>query len=299
MVIKMSKYRSYISPAEEIYEHIGTSNDLIIYSLCGISNPDPQYEIMRKSAECYTIEYIISGEGVVQENDTIHKVSAGDFFILHPCSFHHYFSSPKNPWKKIWLYMTNGGYYMNTLLKLYNIENITLFPQVKSPLNLFDIFDIYKYEPSDFNQLLELKIHELVINLANHSTDNMTSQNDMELAKLYISNNITSQLTVNTVSEYIGMNHAHFSRKFKNYFHVSPVQYILQEKMTLAKHLLGSTDIPIPEIAEHLSFFDTAHFSNTFKRHCGYPPSEYRSQANNERKISQDAWHHKADNNNN
>lgn len=287
----MAKYRSYISPAEEIYEHIGSMNDLIIYSLCGISHPDPKYEIIRKTSECYTIEYILDGEGVIQENNDIIKVQKGDFFILHPQAYHHYFSSPKNPWKKIWLYITNGGYYTTTILKLYDLETKTVFKNVNSPLNLFDIFDIYKNEPPNFNQLIEIKLHELIMDLARCNKDSIASQSDMELAKWYITNNLTAPLTVNEISSYLGMNNSHFSRKFKNHFNISPIRYIMQEKMTLAKHLLGSTDISIPEIARHLAFFDTAHFSNTFKNHCGMYPSEYRTLADRERKISTDEWH--------
>lgn len=287
----MAKYKSYISDKEEIYEHIGTANDLIIYSLCGITNPDPTYEIIRKQSECYSIEYIIEGEGVIQENKDMYKVSQGDIFILHPWEYHHYYSSPKNPWKKIWVYITNGGYYMTTLLKLYNMEHRTLFQSIGSPLNLYEIFDLYKNNSPDFSRQLELKLHEFVIALSDKSKKLTAVKSDMELAKSYIDQNIGSHITVEDVSRYIKMSYSYFSRAFKKTFDISPAQYIMREKMTLAKHLLGSTDIPIPTISDHLCFSDLAHFSHTFQKHCGISPSAYRQRAIQERNISQDEWH--------
>jgi len=287
----MAKYRSYISEKEEIYEHIGIANDLIIYSLCGITNPDPTYEIQRDKSNCFSIEYILDGEGVVQEGKNIYKVSKGDFFILHPEEFHHYFSSPKNPWKKIWLYITNGSYYMSTLLKLYNLQNQTIFKNIDSPLNIYEIFELYKNDPADFNSQLELKLHEFIIKLSNKSKKIISSKTDIELAKWYISQNIASHITVDEVSRHVNMNYSYFSRAFKKAFDISPAQYIIQEKMMLSKHLLGSTDIPIPNIADHLAFTDLAHFSHSFKKYYGMNPSTYRQSAIRERKISQDTWH--------
>ena len=275
----MTKFKSTVSDSEEIYEHIGTTNDLIIYSLCGITNPDPSYEVIREKSNCYSIEYIMEGEGVIQEDSKIYKVSKGDFFILHPEKFQHYYSSPQNPWKKIWLHITKGSYYTTTLLKLYDIEKQVVFKNINSPLNMESIFELHQSTHPKFRRELEIKLHEFIFDLSFKSQKRNATKTDLDNAKWYIDQNITSHLTVKDISKHIGMSYSYFSGTFKEKFNISPMQYIIREKINLAKHLLGSTDIPIPEISDYLSFSDLAHFSHTFQKHCGMSPSTYRQKA--------------------
>ena len=89
----MREYKKAQYPYEEIYEYIGTSDTQIFRLISGVTYPGPDYDLERKHARSHTIEYIYEGEGVVQEDSHIYKVSAGDFFILHPNTFHHYYSS--------------------------------------------------------------------------------------------------------------------------------------------------------------------------------------------------------------
>lgn len=273
----MSKYQSYISPHEEIYEHVGNLNDLIIHSLSGITNPDPNYEIIRPDADCFSIEYILEGEGIVQENDQFFAVKKGDFFILHPGTNHCYYSSKTNPWKKIWLYVANEGYHISTLLNIYNIEKNVIFPNINSPLNLESIFNTHKNEPNDFSSKLELDLYELIMRLSYSLKKKPEKNTTLHLAKWYINQNIKTKLTVEDVSNFVGLTPPYFSQSFKNEYGITPSQYILKKKIILAKHLLVTSSYSISEISEILHFSDTSHFTRTFQFFSERTPSSYRT----------------------
>ncbi|MGY0041525.1 helix-turn-helix domain-containing protein [Pedobacter sp. NJ-S-72] len=67
------------------------------------------------------------------------------------------------------------------------------------------------------------------------------------------------------------------SNLFAIYNHKSPLA-VIQERIVLeAKRLLIYTDKSAKEIAYDLGFDDAAYFSNFFKKHNAFSPSDFRS----------------------
>lgn len=69
-----------------------------------------------------------------------------------------------------------------------------------------------------------------------------------------------------------------FKNKFVEQVGLSPGDYILRNKMAMAKDLLFSDKKSITDIAMQLGFSSHQHFSGTFKRYVGCPPSTYVAQ---------------------
>jgi transcriptional regulator of acetoin/glycerol metabolism len=68
----------------------------------------------------------------------------------------------------------------------------------------------------------------------------------------------------------------HFARGFKLSTGVSPLRYVLEERVKRARQLLVQTDLPLSAIASALGFFDQGHFSRQFRRLVGTTPSSFR-----------------------
>ena len=69
-----------------------------------------------------------------------------------------------------------------------------------------------------------------------------------------------------------------FERKFKNYFNLSPQQYIIKLRNHEACDLLGNGSQPIGDIAFDLGFYDQSSFTVQFKKTMGMTPLQYRRQ---------------------
>jgi AraC-like DNA-binding protein len=71
---------------------------------------------------------------------------------------------------------------------------------------------------------------------------------------------------------------AHFSRIFKIVTQQSPRDFLLEVRLSRARHLLAETSLAVGEIAERLDYADLFFFSRQFKAKSGLSPLQYRQQ---------------------
>ena len=83
------------------------------------------------------------------------------------------------------------------------------------------------------------------------------------------------------LARYAGYSLADFRKKFYVVYGVSPMKYLMEERMKLARTLLETTPLRLKEIIERVGFNSTHSFSLTFRRICGCSPRQYR-----DRKVS-------------
>lgn len=94
----------------------------------------------------------------------------------------------------------------------------------------------------------------------------------------YIKKNLSEPLTVKTLSQKSYMSESHFYRSFKNEMGTSPVEYILQERISKATRLLRCTDRSVKDIAMECGFNNLSYFNRLFKRRFRKTPTIYREQ---------------------
>lgn len=101
----------------------------------------------------------------------------------------------------------------------------------------------------------------------------------VDRAIAYIRANYNRDINLTLISEHVNMNPAYFSVMFKKKTGLGVVEYITDIRMEVAKKLLLETEMKTYQIAEATGYNDPAYFSNTFKRHNGATPQEYRNRA--------------------
>ena len=106
---------------EIFYDCFGSTDSPIMQISAGITYPDKTYEIERFRSPAYSIEYIYSGDGIVQHNSKMFTATAGDLILSHATAYHHYYSNPKNPWNKIWICVNDGIKYTKHLIDAYHL----------------------------------------------------------------------------------------------------------------------------------------------------------------------------------
>jgi AraC-like DNA-binding protein len=135
--------------------------------------------------------------------------------------------------------------------------------------------------------LADLTLQELVVhiiqtqNLAVASGLQSGTSHDNPLAYVvsYIRTNIGEKIQVDDLSEKACMSRTSFYRAFKREFNLSPLDFILKEKIKKAKQLLSESKTSISEVCYQLGFSDLNYFGRQFKKLEGISPSQYRAMA--------------------
>lgn len=95
-------------------------------------------------------------------------------------------------------------------------------------------------------------------------------------ARDYIMSHLCSEtLSVNDVAAYCCLTPIYMSRIFKQEMGTSMSQFIIQERMLLAKQLLEEEGLSANMVAGKVGYPSYPHFSTMFKKHFGYSPSKY------------------------
>lgn len=97
----------------------------------------------------------------------------------------------------------------------------------------------------------------------------------------YIQKHYTEKITLQMLAHEFHLSEKYISVYFKKHFSISFMQYVGHLRMTKAKHLLLSTDLPITEVALSCGFFSVNLFIRNFKEMYQVTPLQYRRKNEN------------------
>lgn len=93
----------------------------------------------------------------------------------------------------------------------------------------------------------------------------------------YIHENITEQITLDQLSDFLKRSKTYLSVYFKNEVGMSIMDYINLNKAEESKYFIKYTNMLISEIAFLFNYCNPAYYSNSFRKYVGVTPSEFRA----------------------
>ena len=81
---------------------------------------------------------------------------------------------------------------------------------------------------------------------------------------------------VDDLARLSNMSRATFARVFQEVLGDTPMRYLTGWRMTVARDLLRSQELPMTEVAERVGYSSLYAFSTAFRRHHGQPPARWR-----------------------
>lgn len=124
-----------------------------------------------------------------------------------------------------------------------------------------------------FKQLLDFMLVKVNQMLETREED---SVRPVRLAKQYIHNHYQEQITLEEVSEYVGLTPAYFSVMFKKETEIGFAKYLINERIEGAKELLRETTLSVADICRKVGYNDSKHFTRLFEKNVGVKPAVYR-----------------------
>lgn len=92
--------------------------------------------------------------------------------------------------------------------------------------------------------------------------------------KQYIKENMTERLSVDRLCAHVGMSKSKLSRNFKAEFGISPMEFVIRERLAYAKKILKQSGT-VKEACFSSGFSDVNYFVRLFRQREGITPGQY------------------------
>ena len=92
----------------------------------------------------------------------------------------------------------------------------------------------------------------------------------------YLNDSLDSEIKLDALARLAGMSVGTFIKAFRQAFHTTPYQFLLDRRIDRAKTLLLTTSLSITEISSAVGFSTPSHFATAFGRRVGVTPRNYR-----------------------
>ncbi len=218
---------------------------------------------------CYELVYYTEGEGKSSGGGQSYFFKAGDF-IIYPPKFPH---DEKH-------FAPVSVHCIGFSADESDINNIPIGLGTDS--SRFAINLIEKIKPElrgcriDYHQMMDLLVTELIITIKRQINRGARDFDDMGYIKQYIKENLSSSIDIDTLSEISGYSPDHFRHMFKKKTGQSPKQFILTQRLELARHMLVTDNCYISNVSSACGFSDLSQFSSMFRKSTGLSPQDYR-----------------------
>ncbi len=242
--------------------------------LIGTTHPFPTYRVKRRAnGKSYLFEFVLEGEGEFRLNGKIQKLKSGDLLVIGKDDPHDYHSNPKNPMKKLWVSFSSE--YLGSMLESYRIHTGVYRADVKK--EFVALYGVAKIDTSPQNKFFEIAelLHSVVMKTARTAFEQ--AEDSLSLIKNALLSSIYSKKNLDEIASDLFMSKSNLIRSFKKQTELTPYQFLLNEKLSVAKTLLSTTTMQVKNIAELLCFSDEHYFSFLFKQKTGLTPSQYRN----------------------
>jgi len=122
-------------------------------------------------------------------------------------------------------------------------------------------------------------INRLVDRSIDRAMRKKTSDVLMQSAKDYIERNLSSDLSIDVLADYLGISGSYFSLLFKQRFGDTFVEYVTKQRMEMAKSLLALGDKSVAAVGRMVGYAERRYFTRVFSKYVGMLPSEYRERS--------------------
>lgn len=241
----------------------------------------PGFYIDRKNGlKCYTFLHfltpveLLTPEGLINTKPGACYVYPPDepqYYISRGTLIHdwfHFDESTASEWRKMGLEFS----------KIYYPVPADFISEITQKIEAENISRRFCYE-----QMIDTKLSELFISIARVlEKPALKINNDLikscQQLRLKMLETLGDKWTIKRMADSVNISISYFHAIYKEIYGLSPVQDLINARVSNAKELLRSTDIPISEISDMLGYNNPYHFTHQFSSITGKSPKQYRNK---------------------
>ena len=96
--------------------------------------------------------------------------------------------------------------------------------------------------------------------------------------KEFVDVHISKGIGISELASLVGLSQFHFIRAFKHSVGLSPYQYVLSERISVAKEMLSESDLSIADVALAVGFSDASQLNREVRKFNGVTPTAFRRE---------------------
>lgn len=226
----------------------------------------------------YLIHYVLTGKGYFNGN----LVTSGQGFLIKPHTVEEYYPVPDDPWTYLWIESQDPR--AEDLFAYFHADekkNIFQYQNVKAVQELAEYVRENPTSVIDSSLMLEKCLHlfnETVLSPRALAEKPSNEELYFKYAKKYIESNFHIHITVQTLTEVLGISQPYLYKIFQKKTGKSPKKYIDDYKFLQAKMLLSDTELTVTQVAHSVGFDDVLAFSKFFSAREQISPSGYKKR---------------------
>ena len=282
-LVKSYNESIFIPSENKVYEDVYTlamdESAPVKYIIAGMTNPFSNYKNKRPATrKHYLIEYIHSGKGYIFLKNKWTELNSGDMFVLGKYDDRNFYADFNDPMRKI--YVSFASEYIDSMMLHYGVTAGIYRIDVKKCFE--DIYNVVSSSSiAQKEKIFKVteNIHRIIMLTATAKDQVESSLSDQIENELLDS--VYTKVNLDTIAAKFFTTRTNLIRVFKLSKGIKPYQFLLNERIKIAKALFSTTNLSVKAVSEKLCFADEHYFSHLFKEKVGVSALKYKSDRKN------------------
>ena len=231
----------------------------------------------------HALYFVKSGSGSLTIRDNTYPLKKGDFYFITPNEPVRYESRPADPVCYYWF-----AFYPEFAEEISRIMGFTQADPVHEanrPQRAERLLESLLESPSATTETyftaLSVLMQLLTTEVSKDSGGRSGARQEelvRNVKQLVLLNYTNPEFHIEAIAHLLFVSHAHMTRVFKEATGITPVAYLVEQRLIHASGLLRQSNATIREICEASGFSDEWHFMKCFKKKYGMTAKEYRRE---------------------
>lgn len=255
----------------------------------GYFQKSSSFRMERKDLTSFLLVFTLSGKGELLYRDKNYILNPHDLFFINCREYVQYKTFGHGNWEFISLYLY-GNLIENFYEQFANHNKPVI--SLHDPYIILDKLHSLIYGQSDRSFSAELLTSRLIVEvltcILQHPYDrphvNADTLSEVRRVQQYLDQSYSERITLDSLADMFQLNKFNLAKNFKKQIGFSPIDYLINVRITAAQSWLKTCDMSIVDIAKHVGIPNTSHFINLFKEHIGETPHSFRKKWENRSK---------------
>lgn len=245
----------------------------------------PHWVFRPRGASLWVLEYSAAGSAeLVLPGGEKREIGAGVLFAFAPGAYQNYGMEPhKRFWEHTYICFPPRKSWHELLLwpQLYRGAHILeLAPAQHAGIeeHLRETLRQWRTRTHRREDFLFNLTEHLLLTLDAFNPLSLSGRLDERIRRCmeHIRANFTSGLDISALAALCNLSPSRFSHLFRQQTGLTPMKYLLQQRLEYASSLLSMSAIPVAQVAREAGFDNPLYFSRIFSAHYGTSPRAFR-----------------------